>query len=43
MANITVIILMAVARFLKGGMQNIFQEQVQYQQTEFCAFIDCGT
>lgn len=43
MANITVIILMAVVRFLKGGMQNIIQEQVQYQQMEFCALIDCGT
>lgn len=43
MANFTVIILTAVATFVKGGMQNTFQEQVQYQQMEFYALPDCGT
>lgn len=43
MANFAVIILMAVATFVEGGMQNTFEEQVQYQQMEFCALPDRGT
>lgn len=43
MAKFTVMILMAVATFVKGGTQNTFQEQVQYQQMEFYALPDCST
>lgn len=35
--------LMAVATFVKGGTQNTFQEQVQYQQMEFYGLPDYST